>query len=83
MPRPQFLLSTLLWLTLAAACWFGGMRFERWLVHRAVEWDERMNEMAPDDEIDNPFADFLPDETPVNMRRSSLDALKRESTPKD
>jgi hypothetical protein len=23
-------LSTLLWITLAAACWFGGMRFERW-----------------------------------------------------
>jgi hypothetical protein len=29
--RPQFRLSTLLWLTLAAACWHGGMRFERWL----------------------------------------------------
>jgi hypothetical protein len=30
--RPQFHLSTLLWLTLAVACWFGGMRFERWRV---------------------------------------------------
>ena len=30
MPRFQFRLSTLLWLTLAVACWFGGMRFERW-----------------------------------------------------
>ena len=30
-PRLQFRLSTLLWITLAVACWFGGMRFERWL----------------------------------------------------
>jgi hypothetical protein len=30
MRRPRFRLSTLLWLTLAVACWFGGMRFERW-----------------------------------------------------
>jgi len=28
-PRFQFQLSTLLWITLAVACWFGGMRFER------------------------------------------------------
>jgi hypothetical protein len=33
-PRPQFRLSTLLWITLAVACWFGGMRFERWFAHR-------------------------------------------------
>jgi len=28
MPRPrfQFRLSTLLWITLAVACWFGGLR---------------------------------------------------------
>jgi len=26
MPRPQFRLSTLLWITLAVACWFGGMK---------------------------------------------------------
>jgi hypothetical protein len=31
-PRLQFRLSTLLWITLAVACWFGGMRVERWLV---------------------------------------------------
>jgi hypothetical protein len=31
MKRPQFRLSTLLWITLAVACWFEGMRFERWL----------------------------------------------------
>jgi len=31
MTRPQFRLSTLLWITLAVACWFGGMRAERWL----------------------------------------------------
>jgi hypothetical protein len=29
-PRFQFRLAALLWLTLAVACWFGGMRFERW-----------------------------------------------------
>jgi len=28
--RPQFRLSTLLWITLAVACWFGGVRAERW-----------------------------------------------------
>jgi hypothetical protein len=33
MTRPQFRLSTLLWLTLAAACWFGGMRLERYRAH--------------------------------------------------
>jgi hypothetical protein len=27
--RPRFRLSILLWLTLAAACWFGGREFER------------------------------------------------------
>ena len=32
MPRPrfQFRLSMLFWLTFGVACWFGGMRFERW-----------------------------------------------------
>jgi hypothetical protein len=30
MPRPRFRLSTLLLLMLAVACWFGGMRYERW-----------------------------------------------------
>jgi hypothetical protein len=34
MPRPQFRISTLLWITLAVACWFGGMRFERWNAER-------------------------------------------------
>jgi hypothetical protein len=29
-PRLQFRLSTLLWITLAVACWFGGLRYERW-----------------------------------------------------
>jgi hypothetical protein len=33
-PRLQFRLSTLLWLTLAVACWCGGMRFNQWLVDR-------------------------------------------------
>jgi hypothetical protein len=31
MHRPQFRLSTLLWLTLAVACWFGGMAVQQWL----------------------------------------------------
>jgi hypothetical protein len=30
--RFQFRLSTLLWITLAVACWFGGMKYERWLL---------------------------------------------------
>jgi len=29
MPRPQFRLSTLLWITLAVACWFGGRECHR------------------------------------------------------
>jgi len=36
LPRPQFRLSTLLWITLAVACWFGGMRYERWRFEQ--EW---------------------------------------------
>jgi len=35
MNRPQFRLSTLLWITLVVACWFGGIVFERWRV-RAI-----------------------------------------------
>jgi hypothetical protein len=30
MRRSQFRLSTLLWITLAVACWFGGMRVGQW-----------------------------------------------------
>jgi hypothetical protein len=33
-PRFQIQLSTLLWITLAVACFFGGMRVERWLEDR-------------------------------------------------
>jgi hypothetical protein len=39
-PRPQFRLSTLLWITLAVACWFGGMRFENWVIRRDTEFDQ-------------------------------------------
>jgi hypothetical protein len=35
-PRLQFRLSTLLWITLAVVCWFGGTRFERWWFHDRV-----------------------------------------------
>jgi hypothetical protein len=35
--RPQFRLSTLLWLTLAVACFFGGIRFERWSAERNAQ----------------------------------------------
>lgn len=34
MPRPQFSIRTLLWLTLCVACFLGGMFFER-------EWRDR------------------------------------------
>ena len=34
LPRPQFRLSTLLWITLAVACFFGGIRAERWLAEQ-------------------------------------------------
>ncbi len=32
--RFQFRLSTLLWIMLAVACWFGGMKVERWRAER-------------------------------------------------
>jgi len=44
--RFQFRLSTLLWITLAVACWFGGMRYG-WLGHKREQQriiDEIMNE---------------------------------------
>jgi hypothetical protein len=37
-PRFQFRLSTLLWITLAVACWFGGMRFGQWREIRAARY---------------------------------------------
>jgi hypothetical protein len=42
MPRPrlQFRLSTLLWLTLAVGCWFGGMKWQRHL-DTPVDWWSR------------------------------------------
>jgi hypothetical protein len=39
-PHLQFQLSTLLWITLAVACWLGGMRVEWWQVDR--EWRETL-----------------------------------------
>jgi hypothetical protein len=36
-PIPQFRLSTLLWITLAVACWFGGMAVERQLSYQDFE----------------------------------------------
>jgi hypothetical protein len=45
-PRFQFRLSTLLWITLAVACWFGGMRFERWHAeHEAQTQFEQLVEL--------------------------------------
>jgi len=35
--RPQFRLSTLLWITLAVACWFGGVKIGDWRERRAAE----------------------------------------------
>jgi hypothetical protein len=39
-PRLQFRLITLLWITLTVACWFGGMRYERWRAERAALWTD-------------------------------------------
>jgi hypothetical protein len=50
--RPQFRLSTLLWITLAVACWFGGMRYERWLAWSV--WEDLPGPYREEDE--NPFA---------------------------
>jgi hypothetical protein len=48
-PRLQFRLSTLLWITLAVACFFGGMRVERWLgAQRDAQADiEYANDLVP------------------------------------
>ena len=43
----QFRLSTLLWITLAVACWFGGMRAERWLANREAAKHVRTGRPAP------------------------------------
>jgi hypothetical protein len=40
-PRLQFQLSTLLWLTLAVACWFGGMRVERERIKQAARMSDQ------------------------------------------
>jgi len=42
MSRPQFRLSTLLWLIFGAACFFGGMGLERRLEKRRLStaWDK-------------------------------------------
>jgi hypothetical protein len=37
MKRPQFRLSTLLWITLAVACWFGGMAVQRRLDQPTIQ----------------------------------------------
>jgi hypothetical protein len=51
MPRPQFRLSTLLWITLAVTCWFGGMRVERWRIEcERREW-QRLETL---DKFDDP-----------------------------
>jgi hypothetical protein len=36
-PRLQFRLSTIFWITLAVACFFGGMRAEQWLADRRAQ----------------------------------------------
>ena len=36
-PRFQFRLSTIFWITLAVACFFGGMRAEQWLADRRAQ----------------------------------------------
>jgi len=36
LPRFQFRLSTLLWITLAVACWFGGRVSREWEIERGL-----------------------------------------------
>jgi hypothetical protein len=38
--RPQFRLSTLLWITLAVAGWFGGMSVQREITRRDQQYDK-------------------------------------------
>jgi hypothetical protein len=50
LPRPRFRLSTLLWVTLAVACWFGGAnwgwrrneRNEQWTTYRVAVADSNL-----------------------------------------
>ena len=52
--RFQFRLSTLLWITLAVACWFGGMRFERWMAARNAPEPFYPHAQPPADMFDDP-----------------------------
>jgi hypothetical protein len=56
MSRPRFRLSTLLWLTLAVACWFGGMTFGRWRAERpdGMHGMGGTGDLAPDAPIFGP-----------------------------
>jgi hypothetical protein len=63
MRRPQFRLSTLLWITLALACWFGGMAVQKRIddrhyagavfVERGIRNGQRTIETRPADQFSN------------------------------
>ena len=83
MPRPQFSIRTILWLTLVAAAFLGGMAFEK--ERRRREDDELINRS----DLDHPFtkADFsiwIPQdqtlEDALSRRRKNLDASKSPAT---
>jgi len=62
-PRFQFRLSTLLWITLAVACWFGG-----------ATWEQRRMERRDQELLDT--LEYLPILSP--MPQEMWDALKRQ-----
>jgi len=68
MPLPQFRVSTLFWLTLAMACWFGGMRFERWLDHFPVD-DVRLGPVTELRNIEGDSPAYTRNESPIPARR--------------
>jgi hypothetical protein len=68
--RFQFRLSTLLWITLAVACWFGGMRVERW-----------RTEQAERERLDDPV--FLQSEIDQAVFKLLLDSPKLPSDYRD
>jgi hypothetical protein len=57
--RPQFRLSIVLWLTLAVACWFGGMAVER--KRQMALWDDYMVDFLRE----NPPGSRSPYEAPI------------------
>ena len=71
MRRPQFRLSTLLWITLAVGCWFGGQQYERSLdVMRPA--DAEVERPMTLDELLDPYSEL----GPYNPGLFSTDGVK-------